>query len=169
MTSSSPLDCMPLAGGEVALVPCPGRQDAGPRSLADDLEALVEWGASSVLTLIEPHEMLALGVPDLRAGIRTAGMVSHHLPITDMCAPDQRFEAAWPAVRRELLATLSNGGRVVVHCRGGLGRAGTVTAGLLVEQGATPEGAIEAVRAARPGAIETAAQMEWIRHRGPMA
>ena len=48
---------------------------------------------------------------------------------------------------------------VLTHCRGGLGRAGTVAARLLVELGASPDEAIRRVRDSRsPYAIETAAQ-----------
>ena len=50
---------------------------------------------------------------------------------------------------------LRAGERVLVHCRGGLGRAGAVAARLLIEFGATPVTAIAQVRAARPRAIET--------------
>eukprot|EP00913_Durusdinium_trenchii_P034016 g31843.t1 len=55
-----------------------------------------------------------------------------------------------------LLDTFAGGRRLVVHCRGGIGRAGTVASRLLVELGvATPEEALRRVRAARPGAVET--------------
>jgi ADP-ribosyl-[dinitrogen reductase] hydrolase len=43
----------------------------------------------------------------------------------------------------------------LVYCCGGLGRAGTIAARLLVELGAEPITAIAGVRKARPGAIET--------------
>lgn len=62
----------------------------------------------------------------------------------------------------ELCALLRDGGRVLVHCRGGLGRAGTVAARLLVELGDPAAVAVECVRQARPGAIETAAQLEYV-------
>ena len=45
--------------------------------------------------------------------------------------------------------------KVLVHCKGGLGRAGTFAARLLVEFGHTPASAIATVRTARPGALET--------------
>jgi protein-tyrosine phosphatase len=58
---------------------------------------------------------------------------------------------------------LRSGGNVLVHCRGGLGRAGMIAARLLVEEGVPPETAMTAVRAARPRAIETPAQERWVR------
>ena len=57
---------------------------------------------------------------------------------------------------------LSEGGRVVLHCRGGIGRTGTIAARLLVEFGVAPEEAIRMVRRARPGTIETMAQEEYV-------
>lgn len=50
-----------------------------------------------------------------------------------------------------------------MHCKGGLGRAGTVAARLLIEFGQAPEDAIACVRAARPGAIETHQQETYLR------
>src|ERR1700726_4324710 len=48
----------------------------------------------------------------------------------------------------------THGSDVLVHCRGGLGRAGTIASRLLIELGMVPETAIARVRAFQPGAIE---------------
>jgi ADP-ribosyl-[dinitrogen reductase] hydrolase len=58
----------------------------------------------------------------------------------------------------KLRSILRRGLDVLVHCRGGLGRAGTIAARLLVELGMEPTKAIASVRAVRPGAIETSDQ-----------
>ena len=51
------------------------------------------------------------------------------------------------------------GGRAVVHCKGGLGRAGTIAARILIETGTAPAEAIRQVRGARgKDAIENARQ-----------
>ena len=92
-----------------------------------------------------------------------------HLPIRDVDVPAVPFLSGWPAVRADLLGRLDAGGRVVVHCRGGLGRAGLVAALLLIENGPPAEAAIRTVRAARPGTIETAAQERYVRTYTPSA
>ena len=45
---------------------------------------------------------------------------------------------------------------------GGLGRSGTIAACVLAARGVEPGRAIELVRAARPGAIENAAQEAFV-------
>jgi protein-tyrosine phosphatase len=159
---------IPAGGGVIGVTLCPGKCGASvfgqawARDLDTDVAAIVRWGATAVVTLIEDHEFELLGVKGLPAAVRDAGMEWHHLPIVDVSAPDERFERAWPELWPRLLARLSSGERVLVHCRGGLGRAGTVAALILVECGELPAVAIERVRTARPGAIETAAQERWV-------
>jgi len=129
----------------------------------EEVAAIRAWGAGLVVTLAETAELEALGVPDLGARVRAAGLAWLHLPVRDYGVPDAAFEAAWTtggaAIRTRLLA----GRDVMLHCRGGLGRSGMIAARLLVELGMEAGAAIAAVRAARPGAIETAAQEAHVR------
>jgi protein-tyrosine phosphatase len=159
------------APGLIGLTLCPGKQARSAlgltwqRDLSADLEVVRAWGAQAVVTLLEPQELAALGVQDLGAMVQGYGMQWLHLPIRDGCAPDGRFEARWTTAAPQLSGVLRGGGRVLVHCRGGLGRAGTVAARLLIERGLAPSLAIARVRAARPGAIETLDQEAHLRAR----
>jgi ADP-ribosyl-[dinitrogen reductase] hydrolase len=58
---------------------------------------------------------------------------------------------------------MRDGFDVLVHCKGGLGRAGTIAARLLVELGTDPDVAIRQVRKVRPYSIETAEQAAHVR------
>lgn len=162
------VDAVPALNGLLGLTFCPGKHGASlngtpwARDLEADLAALRDWGAGLVLTLIEPHEFGLLRVPSLGERVLARGMGWAHLPIRDVHVPEGPFLSGWPEVRADLLGRLDAGGRVVVHCRGGLGRAGLVAAILLVEAGMSAEAAIRAVRQARPGAIETAAQERYV-------
>jgi ADP-ribosyl-[dinitrogen reductase] hydrolase len=160
---------LPVGGGLVGVTLCPGKRGDSvfgtgwARDLAMDVAAIRDWGASAVVTLIEEREFELLGVQALPEAVRAAGIEWHHLPVKDVHAPDQRFESRWVYVGARLRELLRARERVLVHCRGGLGRAGSVAARLLVEFGATPGDAIAQVRAARSGAIETREQETWVR------
>ena len=154
--------------GRIGVTFCPGKCDshamtgAWERDLAMDLDAIRVWGATAVVTLLEPHELTLLKVEGLGVEVARRGMTWFHLPIVDVSVPTQTFEAQWEADGRALRALLRSGSDIVVHCRGGLGRAGTIAARLLVELGVAPQTAIAGVRAVRPGAIETRAQETYV-------
>jgi ADP-ribosyl-[dinitrogen reductase] hydrolase len=152
----------PSAGAAViGLTLCPGKKDhdAGwDRDLRTDVVAIRDWGAEAVVSLIETWEFELLKVMDLPSALEEHGMRWIHLPIVDVSVPNRKFEAGWIAASADLRGVVRRGGRVLVHCRGGLGRAGTIAARLLVELGTNPAEAIRAVRYVRPGAIETREQ-----------
>jgi ADP-ribosyl-[dinitrogen reductase] hydrolase len=85
-----------------------------------------------------------------------------HLPIRDRGVPGEDFEAAWVQAGERLRDRLRAGFNLLVHCMGGLGRAGTIASRLLVELGWSPEEAIRAVRKVRPGALETDEQEDFV-------
>ena len=154
--------------GRIGFTRCPGRRDPGTaaRCLREDLAAIRAWGAGLLVTLVAPAELDLLGVPDLGARARAAGMAWLHQPIVDFGVPDAGFEAAWVTAGEAIRTRLRAGRDVALHCRGGLGRSGMIAARLLVELGTAPEAAIAAVRAARPGAIETPEQEAHVRAQG---
>jgi len=163
------------APGKIGMTLCPGKhQDYGlsgkwRRDLALDIKSIIDTGATVLVTLVESHELDYLGVSDLGQQCQEAGLEWHHLPIEDQCAPDESFELLWAEVGEELRLSLRDGGVFVLHCMGGLGRTGTVAARLLVELGESPESAIERVRDARRGAIETRVQEDYIGRCTPIA
>jgi len=86
----------------------------------------------------------------------------HHLPITDLSAPNLDFKYKWENTKVLLKNELINGQNLVLHCRGGKGRAGTVAAILLIDFGIEKKEAIELVRSRRTGTIETKKQEDFI-------
>ena len=132
------------------------------RDLAADLDVIRDWGAAAVVTLLQPAELASLRVERLGEEVVVRDMLWFHLPIVDVSIPDEKFERQWIVAGEKLREILRGGRNVLVHCRGGLGRAGTIGARLLVELGMAPQTAINQVRRARPGAIETPAQERHI-------
>lgn len=160
----------PGARGAIGITFCPGKKQRSAmsgvwdRDLGLDLDAIKAWGASAIITLIEPHEIRDLKVEGIDEQTERRGMEWLHMPITDVSAPDERFAKAWRQDGARLIDRVRTGDRVLVHCKGGLGRAGTVAALMLVELGMAPDDAIRAVRQVRsPNAIETPAQESHVR------
>lgn len=154
--------------GLIGLTLCPGKQQSWgltgdwARDLTLDLDAIAAWNAAVVVTLVEPDELERLKVPGLGDAVRDRHMEWLHLPIRDRGTPDHAFEAAWVEVGGDLRSRLRAGSNVLVHCMGGLGRAGTIASRLLVELGWKPDEAIREVRRVRPGAIETDDQEDFV-------
>jgi protein-tyrosine phosphatase len=153
--------------GVIGVTFCPGKHQmvaatrCWARDLAMDLDVVSAWGA--VLTLVTPAELRSLSVEMLGQEVIARGIRWFHLPIEDVAVPTQQWEREWTLASPELHRILDSDGRVLVHCKGGLGRAGLVAARLLFERGVSPDNAITRVRRMRPGAIETRAQEDYLR------
>lgn len=167
MTTPFKIAMLALGRGHLGLSLAPGRRGQGSRGevhdrdMGDDLDEVSRWGASVVVTLMETAELREYGLSDLGNQVRARGMVWAHLPIRDVDVPDADFDRWWPTVSGLLRSVVCDGGRMFVHCRGGLGRAGMVVTRLLVDDGERPVVALRKVRAVRPGAVETEAQERW--------
>jgi ADP-ribosyl-[dinitrogen reductase] hydrolase len=154
--------------GKVGVTFCPGKiqsfglTGAWARDLALDLDAVAAWNAAAVVTLIDDQEISRLQVPTLGGEVESRHMRWLHLPIRDRGVPSVDFENAWEQVGEDLRSRLRSGFNVIVHCMGGLGRAGTIATRLLVEFGWSASDAVAEVRRVRPGAIETAAQLDHV-------
>lgn len=146
-------------GGTLAISALPGAGGAYDA----DLDLLRDWGAAVVLSLTQGDEMAKPGAARLGSDLQALGCRWLHFPIPDFGVPSQHLMTSWPAISSDLRDTLSGGGRVLVHCRGGCGRSGMVALRLMVEAGESPDKALKRLRSVRPCAVETAAQMRWAR------
>jgi len=110
-----------------------------------------------------------LEVPALGAEVRRKHMNWIHLPVRDHSIPNKAIEQDWQDLSEGIRATLRSGFLVVFHCRGGLGRAGTMAARTLVELGCfEPDQAIREVRRVRAGAIEADEQEGFVQRGQPV-
>ena len=151
---------------KIGLSICPGKVQFGAmsgnweRDLKKDLMKIKKSGYDIVVSLIEAEEFEELQVEGLRDGlVEELGMSWHWAPIADFSTPHQSVNAKL----NEILILIEEGKSVFVHCKGGLGRAGLVSAWILTHLGRTSFEAIREVREVRsPSAIETNAQEKWV-------
>lgn len=150
----------------------PGKKQLNPmngppwdRDLVVDLERMREHYSVEVLvSLIEDSELDELCIPDLVGKAKEAGIRTIRSPIQDMGVPKnlESFSAMVDQVVDELRAQK----KTAVHCKGGLGRAGTVAACISVAASnwqLAGGSAIKLVRTARPGTIENSLQESFVR------
>ena len=154
------LDTDHTTPGKIGLTILPGRKDRG-RSLSEDISVMQKEAVTHVLTLITSNEFQDYGVDDLFESYAEAGFKTRHFPILDhsvSSVPEMDDTVEW------ITDVMGKGGNLMIHCLGGLGRSGIVSASYLVSKGMTPQGAIGAVRRARSSkAIENTYQEQFVR------
>lgn len=155
-----------LGPGRVGLTFAPGKQAEGidglwRRDLETDLARLrSEYRADLLVSLCEPHELAEMKIANLYDRARAHGIEVAPYPCVDQGVPLSPALVA-PLVDR-IQHTSAEGRVVVIHCRGGLGRSGTIAACAITARGIGPDEAMWMVRVARKGAIENARQEEFV-------
>jgi protein-tyrosine phosphatase len=148
-------------------IPSPARGQlstmARPRGddwLEDEMAGLREAGVDVLVSLqsdVERHEQ---GLLDEGAAAERAGIVFHHFPLQDLGVPDRSAIAPLLDI---LVADLSEGRNIAIHCRAGIGRSSVVAAAILVRHGVAPDQAWETISAARGLPVpETEQQRAWL-------
>jgi hypothetical protein len=130
------------------------------RDLGVDLDVLVnEFGASLLISLMEEDELGRLGIPHLVPEAARRGLEVHRHAIPDGGTPE--LHGTRYTIGRIIIEAAS-GRDVIIHCRAGRGRSGTVAACVLIALGHDPSQAIRRVRTVRAGAIENGRQEQFV-------
>jgi protein-tyrosine phosphatase len=119
---------------------------AGDAWLPEEMAELARVGVTDLVSHLGEYEAFALGLADEDNAAQAVGLRFHWFPIADGAVPKQPdfnafIETLVPAVR--------DGGFLVVHCRGGIGRSSITAAAILIRLGMAPGDAIRAIAAAR--------------------
>ncbi len=152
------IDEIPLPPGTPGRLWLCGKHLAGP----DPEAALARVGATTIICLVEPRE-IADRYPEYVGWLdRQPARRAVRFPIADLHMPS----ATSPEVRRflaDLLARLSRGDGLIVHCAAGIGRSGTIAVAVLVRLGMSLDDALTHVRRHRPmGGPEVGAQFDFV-------
>ena len=161
------------SSGRLGMTFLPGKQGAGVagmhrRDLGQDVRWLRQaYATDTFLLLVEDHELRTFGAANISDAMAAEGIDLIRHPITDGGVPADR--SALRHTLDDLRARLAGGETIVVACRGGLGRTGTVVGCLLRDGRLDGDAAIELTRASRHGTIENADQERFVNDWGSRA
>ncbi len=147
--------------------PWSGRLVVSPRPrggdwLDDEMAAWHAAGIGTVVSLLTKGEEEEMELTREAAAAQAQGMRFLSLPIEDRSVPASRAETS--ALVAEISRALARGDNVVIHCRGGFGRAPLIAASVLSTVGISPDLAFKRIGAVRHSIVpETDQQREWVR------
>jgi protein-tyrosine phosphatase len=151
-------------GGGLGMGFAPGKYDTywkHDRDLAADIDALrAVHHVDTLVLLVEDGELRDLRIAALPEAAATVGLDLVRYPIQDFGVPANR--ATFKLLIADLVARIRASQRVVIACKGGYGRTGTVAGVLLRAGGVGPADAVSLVRATRPGTIESYSQARFV-------
>jgi protein-tyrosine phosphatase len=143
--------------GELAIVPRPRGEDW----LEEEIERLNKDGFDAIVSLLTSSEGKSMGLLKEEAQAKQAQLEFHSFPIQDRDVPSSRRE--FHEFIKRLDQLLSEGKKVGVHCRQGIGRSSMIAAALLIAHGVSAEDAFQKIEKARGVPVpETAEQRQWI-------
>jgi protein-tyrosine phosphatase len=109
-------------------------------------------GITHVVVLLTKRDLALYYKGTLFSLYEAHGITVIHYPIHDLWIPkDIKSFIEFERKLSMLLETHT----LLIHCRGGIGRTGLVTAGLFIAKGITPDRAIQMVRIGRNGSVQT--------------
>jgi len=152
--------------GKLGMTLCPGRKGVGrtsryDRDLEEDLARVAAVDTHVVVTLLEDHEFKEMRVLRMIREIKNLGMESIWFPIVDGSIPKSVCKAR--DLVGEIVTHLRYGRNVMVHCKAGQGRTGTIVSCGLVRLGYEPDDAILVCRQTRKGTIESQHQENFVK------
>jgi len=122
-----------------------------------DILKLYNEDIKAVLCLVEEEELPFRRIDEYKKILEKYGIIMKHYPIEDFKAPS--LEGIIECIDW-IESNLKNNKKVLVHCKAGQGRTGTIVACFLVKKyGLTAEEAIRYVRRIRPGSVTSESQI----------
>jgi protein-tyrosine phosphatase len=145
------------SAGRLAIAPRP----PGGAALGAALAGWAAEGVGEVVSLLTPEESGRLGLAEEAAACAAAGLAFRAFPVPDFGVPAD--PVGFARLAGSIGARLAAGSGVAIHCRGGIGRSGTLAAAVLMAFGTSASDAVAAVSAARGvPSPETDAQRAWL-------
>lgn len=143
--------------GGIGIMPRP----RGGDWLDDEMRSLRASGVEVVVSLLESQEVAELDLGQEQAVCKVHAMEYISFPISDRSVPSSR--AGVESLSDRLAEFISEGKKVVIHCRQGIGRSAIIAACVLAERGMSVDEAFERIAQARGCPVpDTPKQRKWV-------
>ncbi len=127
----------------------------------DEFSGLFEAGLRQVVSLLEDHEALELGLSAEKELCKKHGLRFVSYPIADRGLPPTT--SGFAGLTRMIYRETAAGHSTVVHCRAGIGRTGLVAAGVLLHADFGVDDAFQRVSQRRGVEVpDTPEQRDWL-------
>jgi protein-tyrosine phosphatase len=157
---------LPEGSGTLGMTLAPGVKDWNwDRDMKMDMRRLRErWRTDVLVSLIESHEYERYKLEGYAEEAEASGIAVEEFPIVDVDIPREEQVEKYADLVGRIVGFLREGRNTVVHCRGGIGRTGTVVSSVLVGLGHDADDAMRLASDARRDEVpETEPQREYVR------
>lgn len=149
--------------GTIYVCCAPGKKEPQKnvnRNLYHDLQCIEDHNIDCIICLIEDFEFDEVQISEYPEEVLKLGIDFIHYQIKDHYIPTnlQTFHQLVLLT----LNLLDSGKKILIHCRGGVGRTGVLCACVLIHKGFTGTEAISYVRERRKGALKNLVQRIFI-------
>lgn len=153
-------DIMYYNDAKLSVAIAPGKKDEkNDRDLYEDLNHIQNNNYQVIICLLEWKELEYLQIHHYPLEAQNRNFYFYHFPIQDHHIPT--IEDTKILINL-IIKHLKENHNILIHCSGGVGRAGTISACLLCYLGYDPETSINTVRNLRERAIKRPAQVDFI-------
>jgi len=143
--------------GHLAIMPRPRAGDW----LFDEINGLKEEGIDILVSLLTADEIYELDLTEEKAICQSMGIEFISFPIPDRDVPSSISETI--KISQSLLGQITNGKKVTIHCRSGIGRSALIAASILVCFGISPNIAYKMISKSRGITVpDTQEQKRWL-------
>ena len=151
--------------GKLGLCSCPGTLlDSNSQiiGIENTLKIFKNNHIDIIVSLLETSELKSLGCDNLTKEIELNNFVWFHFPITDFDIPTKNSLSELNLLLSDLDKFLKKEKNIIIHCKAGLGRTGTIASLLLTKLGISTKNAVQYIRKYRPGSIDTDEQKNFV-------
>lgn len=143
----------------LAIMPKPNSHDL----LEEDIINFANQKANVLVSLLTREENFDLGLQNEKQICENYSIDFISFPIIDRSVPTEKQTIQIRELAKNLTEKIKQNEKIIVHCRGGIGRAGMLCSAILIEKGISNQEVIEKISKARRVNIpDTEEQKEWI-------